>query len=90
MRTFSGRCQTIVSVAALFACVAGANAQEVKDINVALIIPQSGPVMVNVDPAVKSYRMAIEEVREGHYDWWSETPVQGVLVRRGMQTVGCH
>jgi len=39
-----------------------ANAQDVKDINVALVIPQSGPVMVNVDPAVKSFRMAIDEV----------------------------
>ena len=39
-----------------------ASAQEVKDINVALIIPMSGPVMVNVDPAVKSIRMAIDEV----------------------------
>jgi branched-chain amino acid transport system substrate-binding protein len=37
-------------------------AQDVKDINVALILPQSGPVMVNVDPAVKSIRMAVEEV----------------------------
>src|SRR5262249_8113073 len=27
-----------------------------------LVIPQSGPVMVNVDPAVKSFRMAIDEV----------------------------
>jgi branched-chain amino acid transport system substrate-binding protein len=39
-----------------------AQAQDVKDINVALILPQSGPVMVNVDPAVKSIRMAIDEV----------------------------
>lgn len=39
-----------------------ASAQEVKDINVALIIPMSGPVMVNVDPAVKSIRMAVDEV----------------------------
>lgn len=39
-----------------------ASAQDVKDINVALIIPMSGPVMVNVDPAVKSIRMAVDEV----------------------------
>jgi branched-chain amino acid transport system substrate-binding protein len=37
-------------------------AEDVKDINVALIIPQSGPVMVNVDPAVKSIRMAVDEI----------------------------
>lgn len=37
-------------------------AQEVKDINVAVVIPMSGPVMVNVDPAVKSIKMAVEEV----------------------------
>lgn len=45
-----------------FLTVAVCAAQDVKDINVALIIPQSGPVMVNVDPAVKSIRMAIDEV----------------------------
>jgi branched-chain amino acid transport system substrate-binding protein len=37
-------------------------AQPVKDINIALILPMSGPVMVNMDPSVKSLRMAIEEV----------------------------
>jgi branched-chain amino acid transport system substrate-binding protein len=41
---------------------AAASSQDIKDINVALIMPQSGPVMVNVDPAVKSIRMAIDEV----------------------------
>ena len=40
---------------------ASASAQ-VKDINVALIIPQSGPVMVNVQPAQNSIDMALEEV----------------------------
>jgi branched-chain amino acid transport system substrate-binding protein len=44
------------------ALASAAAAEDVKDINVALILPQSGPVMVNVDPAVKSIRMAIEEV----------------------------
>ena len=39
-----------------------AMAQPVKDINIALILPQSGPVMVNMDPSVKSLRMAIDEV----------------------------
>ena len=42
-------------------CTASASAQ-VKDINVALIIPQSGPVMVNVQPAQNSIDMALEEV----------------------------
>ena len=51
----------IVVVLSLFTA-AVASAQEIKSINVALIIPQSGPVMVNVDPAVKSIRMAIDEV----------------------------
>lgn len=37
-------------------------AQPVKDINIALVIPLSGPVMVNVDPAVKSIKMALDEV----------------------------
>ena len=46
----------------LFVSVAAAAAQDIKDINVALVIPQSGPVMVNVDPAVKSIRMALDEV----------------------------
>ncbi len=46
----------------LFLSVAAVAAQEVKDINVGLVIPQSGPVMVNVDPAVKSIRMALDEV----------------------------
>lgn len=35
---------------------------QVKDINVALIIPQSGPVMVNITPAQNSIDMAVEEV----------------------------
>ncbi len=35
---------------------------QVKDINVALIIPQSGPVMVNVQPAQYSIDMAVEEI----------------------------
>jgi branched-chain amino acid transport system substrate-binding protein len=51
-----------VVVASLLFVSAVASAEDVKDINVALIIPQSGPVMVNVDPAVKSIRMAIDEV----------------------------
>jgi branched-chain amino acid transport system substrate-binding protein len=46
----------------LLASVVAAAAQDVKDINVALVIPQSGPVMVNVDPALKSIRMALDEV----------------------------
>lgn len=45
-----------------FLTVAVSSAQDVKDINVALIIPQSGPVMVNVDPAIKSIRIAVDEV----------------------------
>ena len=38
------------------------SAQGIKDVNVALVIPQSGAVMVSVDPAVKSIRMALDEV----------------------------
>ena len=49
-------------MSSLMMSATSASAQEVKDINVALIIPMSGPVMVNVDPAVKSIRMAIDEV----------------------------
>src|SRR5665647_321974 len=49
-------------IAALCCVTTAVPAQDVKDINVALIIPQSGPVMVNVDPAVKSIRMAVDEV----------------------------
>jgi ABC-type branched-chain amino acid transport systems, periplasmic component len=45
-----------------FLTAAVCSAEDVKDINIALIIPQSGPVMVNVDPAIKSIRMAIDEV----------------------------
>lgn len=52
---------TAKTLAALAFCTA-AVAQEVRDINVALIIPQSGPVMINVTPAVNSIRMALEEV----------------------------
>src|ERR1700733_106134 len=51
-----------IAVASLLFAAAAASAEDVKDINVALVIPQSGPVMVNVDPAVKSIRMAINEV----------------------------
>jgi branched-chain amino acid transport system substrate-binding protein len=48
---------------ALLLCAAPALAQEqVRDINVALIIPQSGPVMINVTPAVNSIKIALEEV----------------------------
>ena len=49
-----------ISLVAAFSGTAAA--QAVKDINVALIIPMSGPVMVNVDPAVKSIKMALDEV----------------------------
>jgi branched-chain amino acid transport system substrate-binding protein len=51
-----------VASALLVGPIGAASAQEVKDINVALVIPQSGAVMVNVDPAVKSIRMALDEV----------------------------
>jgi branched-chain amino acid transport system substrate-binding protein len=47
-----------ISLIAIAAC----SAQDTKTINIPLIIPQSGPVMVNVDPAVKSIRMAVDEV----------------------------
>lgn len=51
-----------LAAAAVFS-VAPAYAQDkVKDINVALIVPQSGPVMINVQPAVNSIKMALEEV----------------------------
>ena len=57
---------SIVKALAIIAISSGsagpAAAQNVKDINVAVIIPMSGPVMVNVDPAVKSIRMAVDEV----------------------------
>jgi branched-chain amino acid transport system substrate-binding protein len=39
-----------------------ASAQDVKDINVALITPMSGPSMGNQEPAVNSYKIAIEEI----------------------------
>lgn len=57
-------CRASAALAAALALSAGAvYAQEkVKDINVALIIPQSGPVMINVTPAVNSIKMALEEV----------------------------
>lgn len=51
-----------LAMSVLMMSATSASAQEVKDINVALIIPMSGPVMVNVDPAVKSIRMALDEV----------------------------
>ncbi|MGE3711853.1 MAG: ABC transporter substrate-binding protein [Hyphomicrobiaceae bacterium] len=55
-------CRTFaVLVAAIFSASAWAQ-EKVKDINVALIIPQSGPVMINVTPAVNSIKMALEEV----------------------------
>lgn len=44
-------------------CMGGtADAQAVKDINVAVVIPMSGPVMVNVQPAINSIKMAVQEV----------------------------
>jgi branched-chain amino acid transport system substrate-binding protein len=59
----STHCAKLAGAAAILVVAAGhAASQEVKDINVAVIIPMSGPVMVNVDPAVKSIRMALEEV----------------------------
>jgi branched-chain amino acid transport system substrate-binding protein len=37
-------------------------AQDIKNINIGLVIPMSGPVMVNVTPAVNSIKMAVAEV----------------------------
>jgi branched-chain amino acid transport system substrate-binding protein len=48
--------------AALLLAPALASAQDVKEINIPLVIPQSGPVMVNVTPAVNSIKMALDEV----------------------------
>jgi len=61
VKTFRGISRLLPIVSSLLIASA-ASAQDVKDINVALIMPQSGPVMVNVDPAVKSIRMALDEV----------------------------
>lgn len=60
IRRLARLCCSIAAISLFTTAVC--SAQDVKDINVALIIPQSGPVMVNVDPAVKSIRMAVEEV----------------------------
>jgi branched-chain amino acid transport system substrate-binding protein len=51
-----------LSAAACAMAVDIAFAQPVQDINIALVLPLSGPVMVNVDPAVKSIKMALDEV----------------------------
>ena len=53
---------SLATAAALALAGGAALAQPVKDINIALVLPLSGPVMVNVDPAVKSIKMALEEV----------------------------
>jgi hypothetical protein len=34
-------------------------AQDIRNINIGLVIPMSGPVMVNVTPAVNSIKMAV-------------------------------
>lgn len=60
MKTISGT--IFAGGLATLLLASAAAADDVKDINVALILPESGPVMVNVDPAVKSIRMAIDEV----------------------------
>jgi len=58
------RVYLVSAIAAVgLACAAAtASGQEVKDINVALITPMSGPSMGNQQPAVNSYKMAIEEI----------------------------
>jgi ABC-type branched-chain amino acid transport systems, periplasmic component len=56
-------CLVSAVAAAGLACAAvSANGQDVKDINVALITPMSGPSMGNQEPAVNSYKIAIEEI----------------------------
>lgn len=58
MRALSAACFGLA-----LSCMGGtASAQATKDINVAVIIPMSGPVMVNVQPAINSIKMAVEEV----------------------------
>lgn len=52
----------LVAVAGLTCIAFSASGQEVKDINVALITPMSGPSMGNQEPAVNSYKIAIEEI----------------------------
>lgn len=54
--------QLSAALAGAIALSATAASAQVKDINVALIIPQSGPVMVNISPAQNSIDMAVEEV----------------------------
>lgn len=50
------------ALAGAIAFSAASASAQVKDINVALIIPQSGPVMVNITPAQNSIDMAVEEI----------------------------
>lgn len=50
------------AAAAMVFAAASVHAQDVKDINIALITPMSGPSMGNQEPAVNSYKIAIEEI----------------------------
>ncbi len=45
-----------------------AMAEDMTDLNVALITPMSGPSMGNQEPAVLSYRMAIDEINKNGFD----------------------
>lgn len=64
--------RSVDKIAVLCACAFGmlsgtiAKAEDIQDINIALVTPMSGPSMGNQEPAVNSYKMAIDEVnREG-------------------------
>jgi len=63
MKSYVFLCRSAAALAAAMVLSATpvSGQEKVKDINVALIIPQSGPVMINVTPAVNSIKMAIEE-----------------------------
>jgi branched-chain amino acid transport system substrate-binding protein len=58
--------KTILSAACglglLAASFASSHAEDIRDINIALITPMSGPSMGNQEPAVNSYKLAIDEI----------------------------
>lgn len=58
---------------ALAVCILGssgeaATAENIQEVNIALVTPMSGPSMGNQESAVNSYKMAIEEVNREGFD----------------------
>jgi branched-chain amino acid transport system substrate-binding protein len=58
---------------ALAVCILGssgeaATAENIQEVNIALVTPMSGPSMGNQEPAVNSYKMAIEEANREGFD----------------------